>query len=183
MSEPSILIMYEIYGGVSHIVYQLITTPFYEESNFWTGTIYITANYRTNYLVRSQPPLQTNASSILKLFISLTAGVNTLEIVNSNLFWLMKNYLHWMNGQFGEGMNGYMNNIPFISVSGELVHCYFNPNCKTAFPSHKKNPWVPKTWLKKKSLFESSEEWMVYSWDIFFLDFSMQVSYNSGFTF
>lgn len=50
-----------------------------------------------------------------------------------------------MNGQFGEGMNGYMNNIPFISVSGELVHCYFNPNCKTAFPSHKKNPWVPKT--------------------------------------
>lgn len=24
---------------------------------------------------------------------------------------------------------------------------------------------------------------MVYSWDIFFLDFSMQVSYNSGFTF
>lgn len=156
---------------------------FYEESNFWNGTIYITANYRTNYLVWSQPPLQTNASSILKLFISLTAGVNTLEIVNYNLFWLMKNYLHWMNGQFGEGMNGYMNNIHFISVSGELVHCYFNPNCKTAFPSHKKNPWVPKTWLKKKSLFESSEKWMVYSLDIFFLDFSMQVSYNSGFTF
>lgn len=67
MSEPSILMMYEIYGGVSDIVYQLITTPFMKKAIFKMAlyTLYITANYRTNYLVRSQPPLPTNASSIL----------------------------------------------------------------------------------------------------------------------
>lgn len=79
---------------------------FYEESNFWNGTIYITANYRTNYLVRSQPPLQTNAYSILKLFISLTAGVNTLEIVNSNLFCIWKIIcIEWMDSLVREWMD------------------------------------------------------------------------------
>lgn len=34
MSEPSILMMYEIYGGVSDIVYQLITTPFMKKAIF-----------------------------------------------------------------------------------------------------------------------------------------------------
>lgn len=34
MSEPSILIMYEIYGGVPDIVYQLITTPFMKKAIF-----------------------------------------------------------------------------------------------------------------------------------------------------
>lgn len=34
MSEPSIVIMYEIYGGVSDIVYQLITTPFMKKAIF-----------------------------------------------------------------------------------------------------------------------------------------------------
>lgn len=34
MSEPSILMMYEIYGGVSDIVYQLTTTPFMKKAIF-----------------------------------------------------------------------------------------------------------------------------------------------------
>lgn len=34
MSEPSILIMYEIYGGVPDIVYQLITTPYMKKAIF-----------------------------------------------------------------------------------------------------------------------------------------------------
>lgn len=44
-----------------------------------------------------------------------------------------------MNGQFGEGMNGYMNNIPFISVSGELIHCYLIPTAKPHFLPIKKS--------------------------------------------
>lgn len=156
---------------------------FYEESNFWNGTIYITANYRTNYLVRSQPPLQTNASSILKLFISLTAGVNTLEIVNSNLFCIWKIIcIEWMDSLVREWMDTWIIFILYQYLGNWFIVILI-PTAKPHFLPIKKNPWVPKTWLKKKSLFESSEEWMVYSWDIFFLDFSMQVSYNSGFTF
>lgn len=87
----------------------------------------------------------------------------------------MKNYLHWMNGQFGEGMNGYMNNIHFISVSGELVHCYFNPNCKTAFPSHKKTSVGTQNMIKKEIPF-----WIKWGMDGIFLGYFLFGFFNAG---